>query len=242
MIWLDSPELEGRPLCRPNDNRTRQSASLHCKESFRPYRSRGMRTWGAAVAISMMLLSAWVFAEGQNTNSSREDLNPPRFEVAAQTGYLLGVFGNPDSYEIGPEFLAGRVRWGVNDSDSWLRGYNQFCLTALFEPIFRGIENQYFGVNFGGRYNFVRPNNRFSPYFSGGLGLGWIDSHPDMRGSQGQNFTFNILTAAGLFYKIDDHWKVDVGVLYQHLSNGGQTDPNPSLNLFGPQIGLTYSF
>jgi hypothetical protein len=35
---------------------------------------------------------------------------------------------------------------------------------------------------------------------------------------------------------------VDVGALYQHLSNGGQTDPNPSLNLFGPQVGVTYSF
>jgi hypothetical protein len=226
--------------------RVRTRAATNCNRTNSQYRSRGMRIWGAAVAISMMLLSASVLAEGQNTNSSREDLDPPRFEVAAQTGYLLGVFGNPHSYEIGPEFLAGRVRWGVNDSPEgirgWLRGYNQFCLTALFEPIFRGVENHYFGVNFGGRYNFVRPNSRLSPYFSGGLGLGWIDSHPDMRGSQGQDFTFNILTAAGLSYKIDDHWKVDVGVLYQHLSNGGQTDPNPSLNLFGPQVGLTYSF
>jgi lipid A 3-O-deacylase len=199
-----------------------------------------MRIGGAAFAISMLLLSASIFAEGQS--SAREGLDPPRFEVAAQTGYLLGVFGNPDNYEIGPEFLAGRVRWGVVDNDSWLRGYNQFCLTALFEPIFRGVESHYFGVNFGGRYNFVRPNSRLSPYFSGGLGLGWIDSHPDMRGSQGQDFTFNILTAAGVSYQIDNHWKIDVGVLYQHLSNGGQTDPNPSLNLFGPQVGLTYSF
>ena len=30
---------------------------------------------------------------------------------------------------------------------------------------------------------------------------------------------------------------MEVGALYQHLSNGGQTDPNPSLNLFGPQVG-----
>ncbi|PYK83902.1 MAG: hypothetical protein DME41_04925 [Verrucomicrobia bacterium] len=26
------------------------------------------------------------------------------------------------------------------------------------------------------------------------------------------------------------------------MSNGGQTDPNPSLNLIGPQIGISYSF
>jgi len=50
------------------------------------------------------------------------------------------------------------------------------------------------------------------------------------------------LTAAGISYKMNDHWKLDAGILYQHLSNGGQTDPNPSLNLLGPQIGLDYSF
>jgi opacity protein-like surface antigen len=80
------------------------------------------------------------------------------------------------------------------------------------------------------------------PYISGGLGLGWIDSHPEIPGGQGQDFTFNILTAAGISYSVNNHWKVNVGALYQHLSNGGQTDPNPSLNLFGPQVGVTYSF
>jgi hypothetical protein len=178
--------------------------------------------------------------------TSTETLNPPRFEVGVQSGYLFGVFGNPHSYEIGPEFITGRIRWGVNDSPEgfwgWTRGYNQFSLTLMAEPIFRGVENHYFGVNFGGRYNFVRPRWRIVPYFSGGLGLGWIDSNPDMRGSQGQDFTFNILTGAGFSYEIDQHWRVDVGALYQHLSNGGQTDPNPSLNLIGPQIGVSYSF
>ena len=80
------------------------------------------------------------------------------------------------------------------------------------------------------------------PYISGGLGLGWIDSQANIPGGQGQDFTFNILTAAGVSYQLNDQWIINVGVLYQHLSNGGQTDPNPSLNLLGPQIGATYSF
>ena len=88
----------------------------------------------------------------------------------------------------------------------------------------------------------IQPGRRLNPYISGGLGLGWIDSHANIFGGQGQDFTFNILTAAGISYKANDHWKIDIGVLYQHLSNGGQTDPNPSLNLVGPQIGVTYSF
>src|SRR5947207_1564168 len=64
---------------------------------------------------------------------------------------------------------------------------------------------------------------RSVPYISGGVGGGWIDSHANIPGAQGQDFTFNILSAAGISYMVNDHWKVDVGALYQHLSNGGQT-------------------
>ena len=199
-----------------------------------------MRFFGAGI-LGLALWSESLLASGFQSTPG-EVLNPPRFEVALQSAYLLGVFGNPDNYEIASQFITGRIRWGVNDSDNWTRGYNQFCFTLMAEPIIRGIENHYFGVNFGGRYNFVQRNWRIVPYFSGGLGLGWIDSRPDMRGSQGQDFTFNILTGIGFSYQVDEHWKVDVGAQYEHLSNGGQTDPNPSLNLIGPQIGVTYSF
>ena len=170
------------------------------------------------------------------------ELNPERFELGVESGYLFGVFNPPQAYQIGAEFITARVRWGVVDRTDWLHGYQQFYVSAIAEPIFRGIENRYFGLNFGGRYNFIQPGRRLNPYISGGLGLGWIDSHANIFGGQGQDFTFNILTAAGISYKANDHWKIDIGVLYQHLSNGGQTDPNPSLNLVGPQIGVTYSF
>jgi lipid A 3-O-deacylase len=203
---------------------------------------RAMKCIRAAAVAAMACAATPGFAGSGNGTGEAEPLNPPRFEVAAESAYLLGVFGNPNSYEIGAEFLEARIRWGVVQSDGWLRGYNQFTVTAMAEPIFRGVENHYFGVNFGARYNFVQPGSRFVPYFAGGLGLGGIDSHPQVRGAQGQDFTFNILMAAGISYEIDDHWKINAGALYQHLSNGGQTDPNPSLNLIGPQVGASYSF
>jgi lipid A 3-O-deacylase len=179
---------------------------------------------------------------GTETPTATPAIDVPRFELAAESAYLLGFINSPHSYEIGAEFLTARVRWGAIEDDRWFRGYNQFCLTAMAEPIFRGIENHYFGINFGLRYNFVRPNSRFIPYFSGGLGLGWIDSNANVPAGQGQDFTFNILTAAGISYRLNQRWKLDAGLLYQHLSNGGQTDPNPSLNLLGPQLAVSYSF
>lgn len=199
-----------------------------------------MRILGAFFGV--MVLAAKGFAGSPVSTTATDVLDPPRFEVAFESGYLLGVFHNPDSYEIVPQFVTGRIRWGVVSEDTWFRGFNQFCLTGLFEPIVRGVESRYLGVNFGDRYNLVRPNSRFAPYTFFGLGMGDIDSHPDLRGSQGQDFTFNILASVGVAYHIDDHWKIDAGILYQHLSNGGQTDPNPSLNLLGPEVGVSYSF
>jgi lipid A 3-O-deacylase len=203
---------------------------------------RHMKYFRAAALALAACAASPAFAGTGSAVVETGTLNPARFEIALESGYLLGVFGNPNSYEIGPEFLDARIRWGVVQKDGWTRGYNQFTITAMAEPIFRGIENHYFGVNFGARYNFVQPGSRFIPYISGGLGMGGIDSHPQFPGAQGQDFTFNILAGAGISYQLNDRWKISVGALYQHLSNGGQTDPNPSLNLFGPQVGAGYSF
>jgi opacity protein-like surface antigen len=175
------------------------------------------------------------------TPDTRGDADAPSFEMAAETAYMLGIINNPNSYEIGAQFITARWRFGPVYREGFFRGYNQFYFSGVAEPIFRGPENFYYGISIGLRYNFL-PESRWNPYVSGGVGLGWIDSHANVNGAQGQDFTFNILSAAGVSYKIDDHWRASVGLVFQHLSNGGQTDPNPSLNLLGPQIGVTYSY
>jgi len=174
---------------------------------------------------------------------SLNDFESPHLEFATESAYILSFIGNPNSYEIGAQFFTARLRWGVNRNDqSIFRGYNQVYLLAMAEPIFRGPENRYFGFSAGFRHVFVRPGWRLQPYASGGVGAGFIDSTDEFRQGQGQDFTFNILTQAGVDYLVNDHWKINIGALYQHLSNAGQTDPNPSLNLIGPQVGMTYSF
>ncbi len=197
------------------------------------------------LCVAFVLLTLLNFARAGSetaTGTMTDDLDAPRFEISTESSYLMGIIGNPNSYEIGAQFLTGRIRWGAVHSDGWLRGFNQVYLLAMAEPIFRGPENYYFGISMGLRYNFVRPGARLIPYVSGGVGAGFIDSHANVFGAQGQDFTFNILTAAGVAYKMNEHWRANIGVLYQHLSNGGQTDPNPSLNLLGPQLGINYSF
>ena len=96
------------------------------------------------------------------------ELDPQRFELAVESAYLFGAINPPQDYQVGAEFLTARVRWGVVQRDIWLRGYNQFYVSAIAEPIFRGIENHYFGLTLGMRYNFVRPGSRFGAENVGG--------------------------------------------------------------------------
>lgn len=197
------------------------------------------------VALFFALLAPAFAHAGSDRISTRlapDDSDAPRFEMAAETAYMFGIIGNPNGYEIGAQFITARWRLGPVFRDGFFRGYNQFYATAMAEPIFRGPENHYFGIDVGLRYNFLHPESRFTPYISGGVGLGWIDSHSDIAGAQGQDFTFNVLSALGVSYRINPRWQASLGMVYQHLSNGGQTDPNPSLNLLGPQVGVTCSF
>jgi opacity protein-like surface antigen len=192
--------------------------------------------------ISLCAPLARAGSDRVSTHFTPDDADAPSFEMAAETAYMLGIINNPNSYEIGAQFITARWRFGPVYREGFFRGYNQFYFSSVAEPILRGPENYYFGISIGLRYNFMLPGSRFSPYVSGGVGLGWLDSHANINGAQGQDFTFNVLSAAGVSYKISDQWKANVGLVFQHLSNGGQTDPNPSLNLLGPQIGLTRSF
>lgn len=205
-----------------------------------------MKFLRTALVISLLgLFAPLARAAGDHISthfSATDAVEAPSFEVASETAYLVGIIGNPNSYEVPAQFFTARWRWGVVERDSWLQGYNQVYASFVAEPLTRGPENRYFGISLGLRYNFAKPGARFVPYVSGGLGLGWLDSHANVFGAQGQDFTFNILTAVGVSYKMNDHWKVSAGILYQHLSNGGQTDPNPSVNLLGPQLGVTYVF
>jgi Lipid A 3-O-deacylase (PagL) len=195
------------------------------------------------LALAMLALIRSLSAGIDSSHRSVVPGPSPRFDLSVETAYLLGMFANPHGYEVNANFLTARMRWGdFTDHPGIFRGYNQLYFSAEVQPIIRGVENRYLGLNLGLRYNFGRAGSRLTPYFSGGLGLGFIDSKADNFGSQGQDLTFNILTAAGISYKFTDRLSGQVGLLYEHFSNAGLTEPNPSLNLLGPQLGFTCSF
>src|SRR5436309_15882114 len=127
-----------------------------------------------ACALLAVYSQAFGGVEQPSVTTVTEELNPQRFEFALESGYLFGAINPPADYQILVEFLTARIRWGVVEH-GWLRGYNQFYFSAVAEPFLRGIENHYFGLNLGMRYNFVRPGSRLVPYFSGVAGEGGFD-------------------------------------------------------------------
>src|ERR1044072_1192081 len=94
----------------------------------------------AACAIAFFFSAAFAGTELPLSAAATDELNPQRFEFALESGYLFGAINPPQDYQIGTEFLTARVRWGVVQRDIWLRGYNQFYISAIAEPILRGIE------------------------------------------------------------------------------------------------------
>src|SRR5207244_5117085 len=116
-----------------------------------------MKTLCASTAFVLLLGCSQAF--GGMEQSSAElpptELNPRSFELAVESGYLFGAINPPADYQIGAEFLTARIRWGVLRGEPWLRGYNQFSISGIAEPDFRGIENHYFGFNLVLRCNFV---------------------------------------------------------------------------------------
>jgi hypothetical protein len=203
---------------------------------------KSLRILLVLLAVTICAPLARAAGDHVSTHFTPDNADAPSFEMATETAYMLGIINNPNSYEIATQFITARWRFGPVYREGFFRGYNQFYFSAVAEPIVRGPENFYYGISIGLRYNFLLRGSRFVPYVSGGVGLGWIDSHANINGAQGQDFTFNVVSAAGVSYRLNDHWKASLGFVFQHLSNGGQTEPNPSLNLFGPQFGLTYSW
>ena len=111
----------------------------------------------------------------------------------------------------------------------------------LVEPIARGPESVYLGVSAGPFLEYWFAGQKACSYASAGGGVGSIDSG-NVPGGQGQDFTLNWYVTSGLRYYLKANLAIHAGLFFQHLSNGGATDPNPGLNCLGPVVGLSWRF
>lgn len=104
-----------------------------------------------------------------------------------------------------------------------------------------GPEDHYFGISGSPSVEWWSADAMWSVYFSIGGGFGVIDS-TSVEGGQGQDFTLNWFAKGGVRWQVREDVAVFGGPFFQHMSNGGATDPNPGIDAAGFSVGASFSF
>lgn len=116
---------------------------------------------------------------------------------------------------------------------------NKFSL--LIEPIAKGPESLYLGLSAAPSIEYWFLDSKACWFTSVGGGAGFIDS-TDVPGGQGRDLTLNWYATMGVRYYLKPAFAISAGAFFQHLSNGGATDPNPGLDALGPILGVSWAF
>jgi len=166
-----------------------------------------------------------------------------RWAFTLESAQLFGI-NNPRNYHLAPQIFSLAWVLPLSWSVAQCEVRSELLLSAIAEPILHGPENHYFGGALRSRWILGSANSHWQFYLDGGAGAGAIDSTDDPLG-QGQDFTFIILFGSGMRYAVNERLSIGVGILYQHLSNGGLSEPekrNTALDSFGPQLGIRWAF
>ncbi len=164
------------------------------------------------------------------------------WSVDAETGCLWRVSQNTLlDYLVLPQIISLRTpahfRFSLGSGQVTVR--SRFSLLA--EAIATGPETTYWGFSASPSIEYGFPGCATVLYARVGGGFGSIDS-TDVPGGQGQDFTLNWFSSVGLRHYCKPGFALSLGIMFQHWSNGGATDPNPGLDSLGPVLGTTWHF
>ncbi len=160
------------------------------------------------------------------------------FETSALWRISDNTFLN---YTVLPQALSIRTpahyQLKLDNGSQWLL---RSKLSLLAEAIVEGPESHYLGWSCSPSIEYWW-NEKTYFHFSVGGGFGLIDSQ-DVPGGQGQDFTYNWFSSAGIRHTFGNGWTLGAGLMFQHFSNRGATDPNPGLDALGPMLGISRLF
>ena len=114
-------------------------------------------------------------------------------------------------------------------------------ITLLGDLILNGPESHYDGFSCSPSIEWWNKTGNWALYTGSGGGFGWIDSR-GVTGGQGEDFTLNWFIRAGVEHVTTKNGRFNAGLMYQHMSNGGRTDPNPGIDAVGFMLGYTWGF
>lgn len=163
--------------------------------------------------------------------------------VDLESGLLWQIGDNtPIDYRLVPTQLSWRTPrmfgWEFSNG-STLSVRNRFTVIGTW--VAEGPESYYFGVSASPSIEWWNKAETFSIYAGAGGGIGWVDSQ-GVEGGQGQDRTLNWFAQLGIQTVLTDTLSLRTGAMFQHMSNGGATDPNPGIDALGFTIGLSWRF
>jgi lipid A 3-O-deacylase len=160
-----------------------------------------------------------------------------------ETGVLwqIGTL-TPLSYRLVPTQLSWRSRQFLGrvfaDGSRLLVRHR---LTLIGTWVQDGPESHYVGFSASPSVEWWDKTGTWSLFTGAGGGGGVIDSR-GVAGGQGQDFTLNWFIRGGVEHVTAKDRRFSIGIMYQHLSNGGQTEPNPGIDALGFTIGYSRAF
>jgi lipid A 3-O-deacylase len=160
-----------------------------------------------------------------------------------ETGMLwqIGTL-TPLSYRLVPTQLSWRSKQFIGhvfaDGSRFMIRHR---LTLIGTWVQQGPESHYVGFSGSPSLEWWDRTGTWSLFFGSGGGAGVIDSR-GVLGGQGQDFTFNWFIRGGVEHVTATNRRFSAGILYQHMSNAGQSDPNPGIDALGFTLGYSWAF
>jgi len=163
--------------------------------------------------------------------------------ITLESGLLWEVGHNtPLAYRLVPTQLSWRSprAFGRTFTDG-SRLLVRHRLTLLGTWVQQGPESHYIAVTGSPSVEWWGKEGKWCLFGGSGGGFGWLDSQ-GVKGAQGQDFTLNWFARAGIEHVTPGRGCLSAGVMFQHMSNGGQTNPNPGIDAVGFTVGYAWSF
>ena len=160
-----------------------------------------------------------------------------------ETGALWEIgSGTPSAYRLIPTQLSWRSKefFGHEFSDG-SRLVLRHRLTLLADYVQHGPESLYVGFSGSPSLELWDKTGRWSLFTGSGGGFGVIDSR-GVKGGMGQDLTLNWFIRGGIEHITANHARFSAGVMYQHMSNGGMTKPNPGIDALGFMVGYGWVY
>jgi hypothetical protein len=163
--------------------------------------------------------------------------------LTLESGVLWEIgSGTPIPYRLVPTQLSWRspraFGWNFSDGSTLLVRHR---LALIGTWVQHGPESHYIGFSGSPSVEWWDKTGRWSLFTGSGGGFGWIDSR-GVKGGQGEDFTLNWFIRGGVEHVVVKNTRLSAGIMYQHMSNGGRTKPNPGIDALGLTLGYSWGF